>query len=125
MDVSQVVTDVGNVDTATDQRSFMQRYISSKIAARSGETVVLGGLIRDNDSDGRQGVPGLHEIPVFGNLFGATTRTRVRTELLVTLTPRVLESEADLRAIGDELRQKMRAVGNMISTLESRALDVD
>jgi len=110
MDVSQVVTDVGPVDAATGQRTFLQRFVSSKIAARSGETIVLGGLIRDNDTRGRQGVPVLHEVPVLGNLFGSTSKKKVRTELLVTLTPRILESEADLRAIGDELRNKMRGL---------------
>lgn len=114
MDVSQVVTDVGTLDAATGQRSFLQRFVSSKIAARSGETVVLGGLIRDNDSGGRQGVPLLHDVPVLGNLFGATSNTRNRTELLVTLTPRVLETEADLRSISEELRGKMWTVQELM-----------
>lgn len=125
LDVSQVVTDVGSVDTATGQRSFLQRYVSSKIAARSGETIVLGGLIRDNDSNSRQGVPVLHDIPVFGNIFGATSRTRSRTELLVTLTPWVLESEADLRSVGDELRRKMRRVSDFANEIRAESLRND
>lgn len=125
MDVSQVVTDVGTLDTATGQRSFLQRFVSSKIAARSGETVVLGGLIRDNDSGGRQGVPLLHDVPVLGNLFGATSNTRNRTELLVTLTPRVLESEADLRGIGEELRRKMAGVGAVLAVPSAQLSDDD
>lgn len=119
LDVSQVVTDIGSIDAATGQRSFLQRYVSSKISARSGETIVLGGLIRDNDSRGRQGIPYLHDIPVLGNLFGETTNTRVRTELLVTLTPRVLETEADLQGIGEELKGKMRRVGDFLIELEA------
>lgn len=122
LDVSQVVTDIGSVDVATGQRSFLQRYVSSKISARSGETIVLGGLIRDNDSQGRQGIPYLHDIPVLGNLFGETTNTRVRTELLVTLTPRVLDTEADLRGIGEELKGKMRRVSDFLSELEADRL---
>lgn len=122
LDVSQVVTDIGSIDAATGQRSFLQRYVSSKISARSGETIVLGGLIRDNDSQGRQGIPYLHDIPILGNLFGETTNTRVRTELLVTLTPRVLETEADLRGIGEELKGKMRRVSNFMSELEADRL---
>ena len=125
MDVSQVVTDVGSLDAATGQRSFLQRFVSSKIAARSGETVVLGGLIRDNDSGGRQGVPLLHDVPVLGNLFGATSNTRNRTELLVTLTPRVLESEADLRGIGEELRRKMAGVGAVLAVPSAQLSEDD
>lgn len=125
MDVSQVVTDVGSLDAATGQRSFLQRFVSSKIAARSGETVVLGGLIRDNDSGGRQGLPLLHDVPVLGNLFGATSNTRNRTELLVTLTPRVLETEADLRGIGEELRRKMAGVGAVLASPVGQVGDDD
>ena len=50
MDVAQEVTDVGNIDAATGQRSFLQRNIKSTVAVQSGETIVLGGLIRDNSS---------------------------------------------------------------------------
>lgn len=119
LDISQTVTDVGGIDAATDQRTFLQRHIASKVAARSGESIVLGGLIRDNDSSGRQGVPGLHDVPLFGNLFGRTARSRARTELLVVLTPQVLESEADLRGIGDELRRKMQRVDNLLQEMNA------
>ncbi|TAL08173.1 MAG: type II secretion system protein GspD, partial [Porticoccaceae bacterium] len=75
MDVNQDVTDVGPVDAATGQRSFLQRAIASRVAVRSGETVVLGGLIRDNTSRGKSGLPWLQDIPWLGNLFRTTSRT--------------------------------------------------
>ena len=110
MDVEQSVTDVGQVDVATGQRTFLQRQLASRIAVRDGETVVLGGLIRDNNTVGKQGIPLLHDLPVLGHLFGTTSDVKNRTELLVMLTPRVLRNEADLRQIGDELKQRMRAL---------------
>ena len=110
MIIDQSVTDVGPVDTATGQRSFLQRQIASRVSVRSGESVVLGGLIRDNTSRGRQGVPLLQDIPVLGSLFSTTTNSGTRTELLVMITPRVVRSEADLREVGAELRQRMRAL---------------
>ena len=48
MSINQAVTDVAQIDAATGQRSFLQRQIISKVAVRSGETLVLGGLIRDD-----------------------------------------------------------------------------
>jgi general secretion pathway protein D len=110
MEVEQSVTDVGQIDAATEQRAFLQRQISSRVAVRDGETIVLGGLIRDNNTKTRQGVPLLHDIPVLGHLFGATTDVKNRTELLVMLTPRVLRNEEDLRQIGDEFKQRMRGL---------------
>ncbi|MFN3985315.1 MAG: type II secretion system secretin GspD [Rhodocyclaceae bacterium] len=110
MDIHQTVTDVGAIDEATKQRSFLQRQIKSKVSVRSGETVVMGGLIRDRSSDGRAGLPVLHELPLVGNLFGSTTTQTNSTELLVLITPRVIASDAQLRAVGDEMRERMRGV---------------
>ena len=110
MDILQSVTDVGPVDPATSQRSFLERNVSSRIAVRSGESVVLGGLIRDNASRGRAGLPFLQDIPVVGRLFGTTTNNNSRTELLVFITPRVLRNEQDLRDISVEMRTRMQGL---------------
>ncbi len=110
MDVEQSVTDVGQVDIATGQRTFLQRQLASRVAVRDGETIVLGGLIRDNSNVGKQGIPFLHDIPVLGHLFGTTSDVTNRTELLVMLTPRVLRDEADLRQISEEFKLRMRTL---------------
>lgn len=110
MQIEQSVTDVGQVDIATGQRTFLQRQLSSRVAVRNGETIVLGGLIRDNNTRDKQGLPILHDLPVVGNLFGSTAKTTARTELLVMLTPRVVNSEADLRQVGAEMKSRMRAL---------------
>jgi general secretion pathway protein D len=110
MDIVQQVTDVGEIDAATGQRNFLTRQISSRVAVRSGETVVLGGLIRDNETNGSSGLPGLSQIPLLGALFGTQSRQRDRTELLVLLTPRALEDDDALRAASTELRERMRAL---------------
>ncbi len=110
MAIDQAVTDVGAIDAATGQRAFLQRQFSSKVAVRSGEAVVLGGLIRENDTGGSSGVPGLHEVPVLGALFGTKTSSKNRTELLVVITPRVARSDADARAISRDLREKLRGL---------------
>lgn len=110
MDVEQSVTDIGDIDSATKQRSFLERSVSSRVAVRDGESIVLGGLIRENVTDGSSGLPGLHEIPVFGALFGNKTNNSRRTELLVILTPRVLYNEQQLRDVSQEMRQRMRGL---------------
>jgi len=112
MEIMQSVTDVGPVDPATKQRSFLERNVSSTIAVRSGESVVLGGLIRDNATSAESGVPFLKDIPGLGALFSSTSESVVRTELLVFITPRVLEGEGDLRAINQEMRDRMKGLTN-------------
>lgn len=125
MQLEQAVTDVGAVDAATGQRSFLQRNIASKVAVRSGETLVLGGLIRDNSTTGKSGIPLLQDLPLVGNLFGTNTSNGNRTELLVVITPRVLRSDRDVRTIGVELRDKAKLLftGSMAEPID-RLFDI-
>lgn len=109
MSINQAVTDVGQVDIATGQRAFLQRQINSKVAVRSGETLVLGGLIRDNSTDGSTGIPLLHEIPLLGALFGTKNANGQRTELLVIITPKVVRSDDDARDVSAEMRDRMKS----------------
>ena len=110
MQLNQAVTDVGEVDAATGQRSFLQRQFASKVAVRSGETLVLGGLIRDNTTNGKSGLPGLQDLPLIGSLFGTNASSTNRTELVVLITPRVVRTTQDVREIGQELKDRMKAL---------------
>ena len=110
MDIGQQVTDVGEIDAATGQRNFLSRQMQSRVAVRSGESIVLGGLIRENQTQGTSGVPLLSSMPVFGALFSTNSNNSNRTELLVLLTPRALEDDDQLRAAGAELRQRMQSL---------------
>lgn len=113
MNISQSVTDVGDEDTVTGQRAFLQRQINSRVAVRSGQAIVLGGLIKDNATTGKSGVPLLSEIPVIGALFGATTTSSARTELIVIITPRVVRTDPEIREVGRELRERLRALESL------------
>ncbi|MEM9255505.1 MAG: type II secretion system secretin GspD [Pseudomonadota bacterium] len=108
MDILQSVTDVGNIDAATGQRVFLERAITSRVAVRSTESVVLGGLIRENARQTEDGVPFLHTMPIIGPLFGTTQTENDRTELLVIITPRALYNEQQLRQVSEEMRSQIR-----------------
>lgn len=110
MDILQEVTDVGERDQATGQRSFLKRSIESSVAIQGGDTIILGGLIQNRAEDGKGGVPYLHRLPLIGPLFGKTTQADRRTELLVTITPRAVNRYRDFERIGEEFRQKMPGV---------------
>jgi general secretion pathway protein D len=108
MDLEQAVDDVktqtsGEINSPT----ITQRQIKSSVAVANGETLVLGGLIKDQTTNNRSGIPLLHDLPVIGDLFGQTTKNLNRTELVVLLTPRVLESRARARDITNEFRRKL------------------
>ena len=118
MTVNQQVTDVGSKDDITGQTSFLQRQLSSRVSVRSGESIVMGGLIQETNTNGRNGVPFLHDLPVVGNLFGSTSNSGRRTELLVIITPRVVRSDVDIRSVSDDLRDQMRALVPLLKTPE-------
>jgi general secretion pathway protein D len=111
LDIVQEVSDVVPT-TSSDLNSptIQQRRVKSTVAVQSGESVALGGLIRDSNSKGVTGLPVLSEIPVLGNLFKTTDNTQRRTELLILLTPRVVANRKDAREITEELRSRVRAL---------------
>lgn len=99
LDVTQEVSDVTEtISSGIDAPTINQRRVTSTIAVQSGETIALGGLIRQTDSDSKSGVPIVQRIPVLGNLFSTRSITSRKTELLVLLTPRVIEDNSDVRA---------------------------
>jgi len=110
MQIDQMVTDVGAKDEVSGQRAFLQRQISSKVAVRSGEAIVLGGLIKDSSTAGKAGVPLLQDIPVLGNLFGTNSKLGNRTELIVVITPRVVRSDIDIREVSEDLRDRLKGL---------------
>ena len=118
MQVAQTITDVAKASTE-NQPTFTQRQLGTKVAIRSGETLVLGGLIKDNITTAKTGIPLLQDIPVAGKLFGSNTVSTNRTELLVILTPRVIRSDEDARELNEEVRGRM-ATFTGIDRLDSR-----
>lgn len=108
LDITQEVstprpTTVGNTDTFI----ISKRSIESAVAVASGGTIALGGLIRDNQTKDLTGIPFLSKIPFIGSLFGTTTRNRTRTELVVLLTPRVVQERKDMGPITNEFKRRL------------------
>jgi general secretion pathway protein D len=98
--------------TTSDLNSptIQQRKIHSSVAIKSGETIVLGGLIREDNTNGVVGLPILSELPVVGPLFGTVTRNKKKTELVVLITPRVVENEKNARDVTEEFKRKLTGV---------------
>jgi general secretion pathway protein D len=113
MEIKQEVSTVSKTDSSNlDSPTIQTRNISSTVAIDSGQSVVLGGLIRDENSNGQSGVPGLYKLPIIGALFGETNNTARRTELVVILTPSVITNNADAQKITEDFRNKMQGLRN-------------
>jgi general secretion pathway protein D len=88
--------------------SIAQRTINSSVIVQSGQTVVLGGLILENTNEGKSGIPVLMNIPLLGKLFSSTSEDVFRTELIVTVTPRVVENQRAMQQVTEEMRARMK-----------------
>jgi general secretion pathway protein D len=111
MDVNQSVSTVVNTTTSTiDSPTFQQRRLTSTISVKSGETILLGGLIQQNDNRDSQGIPFLHDLPGIGPLFGGHTNSAARTELIMLMTPHVIANDADSHTLTSNIEQQFQTV---------------
>jgi general secretion pathway protein D len=113
MDVSQDVSRPGARDpdiSTSGNPPINNKSVSSQVAVQSGQTVFLGGLIAEQTSAGRSGVPYLNRVPGIGYLFGSRSKSKTRSETLVMITPTVLENSRELEQISDELREEFQTV---------------
>lgn len=112
--IMEIVQNVSNVDqstvTAVLGPTIQNREITSTVAVQSGETLVLGGLIRETNTVSEAGIPLLRKLPLVGPLFRSNTRNDNRTELIVLITPRAVQNMQESRAITEELRSKMQGI---------------
>jgi general secretion pathway protein D len=116
MDISQEVSDVSSTTTSDiDSPTIEQRKITSTVAVQDGETVALGGLISKSRTHSKTGIPFLQEIPVLGNAFRDTQDNDTKTELLVLITPHVVDSIERARSVTDELRHRLPLVEPLLA----------
>lgn len=111
MEIEQSIEDFieGTADT-NGNPNISTREITSSVAIQSGETIVLGGLIKEKNDQGRAGVPILHELPLIGPLFGSTNKKNDKTELVVLITPRVVTTKQDARLVTNEFKRKLTGI---------------
>lgn len=98
MEVEQTNRDVAGKSTSgINSPSFTERKVKTSLIAKDGQTVVIGGIIQQKQDDGKAGIPVLGSMPVLGPLFSSTSKKTRRTELIIAITPHVVqhgESEA-------------------------------
>jgi len=111
LEIGQEVSDVVPTTTSTiNSPTIQQRKIVSTVAVHGGETVVLGGLIRESNTDTKSSLPVLGDLPVIGVLFGNQAADLRRTELLVMLRPVVVRSQREARDLSAEIRRRYQAI---------------
>ncbi len=112
MDIYQEVSEQAeDVNVAsTNYPSFFKRVVQTNLTVQHGQTIVLGGLIRENKGKASSGLPFLARMPVFGFLFGQKRDAFDKTELIILLTPKVIIDMDDVSVVTDGFKNKVDSV---------------
>jgi general secretion pathway protein D len=116
LDVQAEVSVPGNSGCPVEQQCappISTRSVQTLIAVPSGRTMVMGGLINESRANTSQGIPLISRIPFLGGLFGEQELKNNRTELVLFITPRVVEDEKDIGLVVDDLRKRMDYLDRM------------
>lgn len=105
LDVAQEVSAAVSTNTGVNNSpTISTRKLDTKLTLRHGATVMLGGLISDETGGGSAGIPLLKDIPLIGNLFSNQTTSGRRRELIVLITPYIINNTQDAEALTDAFR---------------------
>ena len=119
MDIQQTISELdGFIDMGGGQQGAAgqkapqttEREASSTISVRDGDTILLGGFIRDAKTDTESGVPFLKDIPLLGSLFKSQSATSKRSELLVLIRPTILKTPEDAALMVSQERMRLPGI---------------
>ncbi len=109
MDISQEVSSVGELlkVAGQDYYSFNNRKILTSLTVKHNQSIVIGGLISKENNDASSGVPWFVKVPILRWLFGTEKKSESKSELIVMITPHVINSLDDVDAVREEFTKKM------------------
>ena len=108
LELTQEVSNFYKIDlSGSEQVAISKREVTTNLVAQDGQTIVIGGLISEDNTDTKSGIPFLSKIPIIGPLFGSTTNSKNRKELVILLTPHVIRTQQDAGSLTSEYLQRL------------------
>jgi general secretion pathway protein D len=113
LDLAQEVSTFSTIELGTNETTIIlnKAEATTNDVVKDGETIVIGGLIREDTSKSRTGVPWLTKIPLLGYLFGNTTDDETRTEIIILLTPHVVKTQDQAKELTSDYVDRMIKTG--------------
>jgi general secretion pathway protein D len=108
LEVEQEISNVSPQTATSLTPTVSERRVKSSISVASGQTVLLAGLISEQQQGNRNGIPLLDEIPHLGDAFSHQDKTGTRTELIIFIRPQIIRDGQDAHNVAEELRSKLR-----------------
>lgn len=97
-----------NTMSSIDSPIILTRRINTMVAAASGQSIMLGGLISENKGETQSKVPLAGDIPLIGTLFKSTSKNNTRTELIILITPTIIAGAENAALVTNEFRQGLK-----------------
>ena len=123
LDVEQEISNVSPATATSLTPTVSERRVKSSISVATGQTVLLAGLISEQQNGTRSGIPLLDEIPGLGDAFSRQAKKGTRTELIIFIRPQIIRNGTDASNVAEELRSKLRgSVGASTDDLRLRTV---
>jgi general secretion pathway protein D len=123
LDIEQEISNVSPATAASLTPTVSERRVKSSISVATGQTVLLAGLISEQQNGTRSGIPLLDEIPGLGDGFSRQNKKGTRTELIIFVRPQIIRDGTDAQQVAEELRSKLRgSVGASTDDLRIRTV---
>jgi general secretion pathway protein D len=108
LEIAQEVSSANTTSTGVNTTpTFTVRQAKTSLITGNNQTVVLGGLIREDKTTSQAGIPGLRKMPVLGPLFGSEKVSKQKTELIVLITPHIITNLEEGAKITHEMKEKV------------------
>ena len=120
LDVEQEISNVSPATAASLTPTVSERKVRSSISVATGQTVLLAGLISEQQNNQRNGIPLFDQIPGLGDAFSHQDRKTARTELIIFIRPQIIRDSMDAHVVAEELRSKLRGSINASAVNEPR-----
>lgn len=108
MEIDQSISNTAETDSSSTNPAIFERKIKTEVIAQSGQTILLGGLISENKSNSETKVPFLGDLPLLGNLFKSQKESTTKTELVLLITPKVIDNTNQWQQVRDRLNDGMQ-----------------
>lgn len=108
LDIEQEISNVPPSSANSLTPTVSERRVKSEISVANGQTVLLAGLISEQQNGARNAIPVLDQIPGLGDAFGHQSNDTQRTELIIFIRPQIIRDGSDAHIIAEELRSKLR-----------------
>jgi general secretion pathway protein D len=119
MEINQEISEQSESVPVGDRTalSFYKRSVNTSLTVKDGQTIIIGGLMKEKKDNGTAGMPCLGGLPVMQYFFGKETKSSEKTELIILITPRVIANLDDIDKVTEEFKSK---VGNVTEKIEEK-----